>query len=147
MPKLHHGSGQQYKREDGKEPTAETYVLEAVLMEEHRQHQEEYRRIHRSFRLAAALALIVLVVGAIFYHHVEHLAWLDAFYFCTVTLTTVGYGDITPHTDIGKLFTIFYILLGIGILATFANLLIKNAVARRKVKRYTKATRSPDHTS
>jgi voltage-gated potassium channel Kch len=100
---------------------------------------QEYQRIRRSFRYVAALAIGVLLFGAIFYHHVEHLKWLDAFYFCTVTLATVGYGDITPHTDLGKLFTIFYILFGIGILATFANLLVKNAVARRQVKRYTKS--------
>jgi voltage-gated potassium channel Kch len=110
---------------------------------ENEQYRQDYRRIQRSFRYAAALALGVLVIGAVFYHHVEHLKWLDAFYFCTVTLATVGYGDITPHTDLGKLFTIFYILFGIGILATFANLLVKNAVARRQIKQYTKDQSEP----
>jgi hypothetical protein len=103
---------------------------------EHPEH--EYQKIHRNFRLVALAALAILIVGAVFYHHVEGLRWLDAFYFCTITLTTVGYGDITPHTDLGKFFTIFYVIIGIGILATFANLLIKNAVARRQVKQYNK---------
>lgn len=98
----------------------------------------EYNRIRRNFRLVALVALVILAIGAIFYHHVEHLSWLNAFYFCTITLATVGYGDIVPHTDAGKLFTIFYVLVGIGILATFANLLVKNAVARRELKQYNK---------
>lgn len=82
-----------------------------------------------------AAALAVLCVGATFYHHVENLNWLDAFYFCTITLTTVGYGDITPTTDAAKLFTIFYVIIGIGIIATFANLLIKHAMIKRELKR------------
>jgi voltage-gated potassium channel Kch len=105
--------------------------------------KQEYARIRRSFRIVAAFAVAILLIGAVFYHHVEHLSWLNAFYFCTITLATVGYGDITPHTDIGKLFTIFYVLVGIGILATFANLLVKNAVARRQIKQYNKENNKP----
>lgn len=91
--------------------------------------------MQRNFRLTGAAALAALTFGAVFYHIVEKLSWLDSFYFCTITLTTIGYGDIVPHTDLGKLFTIFYVLVGIGIIATFANLLLRNANARRELKR------------
>lgn len=97
------------------------------------QRSRNYKKIQRQFRITALFALAVLVIGAVFYHFVEGLSWLDAFYFCVITLTTVGYGDITPQTDLGKLFTIFYVLIGIGIIATFAQLFLKNAVERRKV--------------
>lgn len=96
--------------------------------------QEQYLKIRHKFRITAGIALSILITGAIFYHEVEKLSWLDAFYFCTITLTTVGYGDITPHTDAGKLFTIFYVLAGIGIIATFANLFLQNAFGRRQLK-------------
>lgn len=97
--------------------------------------EKEFRTIHLQLRGVGLTALSVLCFGAVFYHFVEDLRWLDAFYFCTITLATVGYGDIVPKTDAGKLFTIFYVVIGIGILATFANLLIKQAMARRQLKK------------
>jgi len=63
--------------------------------------------------------LLIIVFGAVFYHSVEGWRWLDAFYFTVITLTTVGYGDLTPQTDAGKLFTMFYVLVGLGILGSF----------------------------
>jgi len=68
------------------------------------------------FRALIFVTLGVLFLGSVFYHQVEGWRWLDSFYFCFITLATVGYGDFTPKTDAGKLFTIFYILIGIGLL-------------------------------
>ena len=45
------------------------------------------------------------------YESIEGWDWDDAIYFCIQTMTTVGYGDIFPQTDEGKLFTIFYIVM------------------------------------
>jgi len=36
-----------------------------------------------------------------------------------VTLTTVGYGDFSPQTTFGKIFTTFYIFAGVGILTAY----------------------------
>lgn len=72
------------------------------------------------FRLGTA-AFITLITGTVFYHIVESLTWVDSFYFSVVTLATVGYGDITPHTDLGKLFTAFYILIGVGIIGAYVS--------------------------
>jgi len=62
------------------------------------------------------IAAAVLLFGMFFYHSEEGWSYLDSFYFSVTTLTTVGYGDLVPITDIGKLFTSFYILTGVGIL-------------------------------
>lgn len=96
--------------------------------------EKEFERNRLILRAIGLLAFFVLSFGSVFYHFVEHLKWLDSFYFSTITLTTVGYGDITPHTDAGKIFTVFYVLIGIGIIGTFANFLIRNAGLRRQAK-------------
>lgn len=64
---------------------------------------------------------IILVIGTFAYHFLEGWSYLDALYFSVVTLTTIGFGDFSPQTDGGKLFTIFYIILGIGMILAFIN--------------------------
>jgi voltage-gated potassium channel Kch len=71
------------------------------------------------YRILLGLTVVVLVTGTVVYHFVEKLSYIDAYYFSVVTLATVGYGDITPHTTFGKIFTTFYILTGVGIITTF----------------------------
>jgi voltage-gated potassium channel len=71
------------------------------------------------YRLLVALALATLATGTIVYHLVEHWSWINSYYFSVVTLSTVGYGDFVPTTPFGKLFTTFYIFVGVGIITTF----------------------------
>ncbi|UCH27397.1 MAG: two pore domain potassium channel family protein [Trueperaceae bacterium] len=78
----------------------------------------------REFRSLAVFVFAVIVFGAVFYWRVENWRFLDALYFSVVTLATVGYGDMTPETDAGKVFTVLYILSGIGVLAAFATALV-----------------------
>lgn len=79
-----------------------------------------------------AIAVGMLLLGTVFYHHQEHFTWVDAYYFSVVTLATVGYGDLTPHTDVGKIFTTFYILGGVGIITTFITYTMKRKAYRRQ---------------
>ena len=65
--------------------------------------------------------MLVLGFGSVVYRYLEGWNWLDSIYFSVITLTTIGYGDIAPKTDAGKLFTIFYILIGLGIILSFIN--------------------------
>jgi voltage-gated potassium channel len=82
------------------------------------------------YRILLGSALFVLTLGTIFYHFVEHFSWLNAYYFSVVSLTTVGYGDLAPHTAAGKIFTTFYVMFGIGIITTF----ITYSMRRREAK-------------
>jgi voltage-gated potassium channel len=70
----------------------------------------------------------LLTVGTIVYSILEHWSLLDSLYFSVVTLATVGYGDLHPTTDLAKIFTIGYILTGIGIVAAFASEVAKHRV-------------------
>ncbi len=106
------------------------------MTEEHKSVQLEFERGKRQVRTIGAVAIVLLGIGTVFYHIVEKLAWLDSVYFCVVTLATVGYGDIVPKTNPGKAFTIFYILAGVGIIATFANLFLKQTALRRDLRHH-----------
>lgn len=71
---------------------------------------------------------ILLLVGTLVYRAVEGWSWLDSLYFTVITLTTVGYGDFSPATPFGKVFTIVYVLLGLGLLASFISILASHSV-------------------
>ncbi len=71
------------------------------------------------FRGLLVLVILLLLSGMLFYHQVEGWSWLDALYFSLITLTTVGYGDFSPQTSAGKIFTMIYIVLGLGVLSSF----------------------------
>lgn len=92
------------------------------------------QKIQTQYQLLTIIALTALGIGTIFYHFVEGWKWLDSLYFSVVTLATVGYGDYVPKTNLGKVFTIFYILTGIGIIATFAHSLLTRVAKRREEK-------------
>ncbi|MBP6880295.1 two pore domain potassium channel family protein [Candidatus Saccharibacteria bacterium] len=86
------------------------------------------------FRILGFISILTLSIGTIFYHIVEDLNWVDSVYFSTITLTTIGYGDITPKTDIGKLFTVFYVIIGISIIGAFINAILRRGATRNDKK-------------
>lgn len=56
--------------------------------------------------------------------HTDIKSLFDAFYWTIVTLATVGYGDITPHTVGGRWVTMILILTSLGVLSFFTSILI-----------------------
>lgn len=75
-------------------------------------------------RLTIIVTLFIMI-SSFFYYHVENLTVIDSIYFSITTITTVGYGDIAPQTDIGKIFTAVYVLLGFGLLLHAISLFFK----------------------
>ena len=61
------------------------------------------------------VAAALVVTGTIFYWRTEDWTIVQSRYFSVVTLTTVGYGDLHPTSAGGQLFTIVYILTGLGV--------------------------------
>ena len=58
----------------------------------------------------------LVLTGTLFYWRFEDWTIIEALYFCVVTLTTVGFGDLSPTTAGTQIFTIVYILTGFGVL-------------------------------
>jgi hypothetical protein len=87
------------------------------------------------FRALFFMVGMTLLGGALFYRHVEGWTALDSLYFSVVTLATVGYGDLAPKTATGKVFTIFYIFLGISLLAGFAQKIASTSVELGRERR------------
>jgi hypothetical protein len=100
----------------------------------------------KEFKGLLFLVLLLLLLGVMFYIQVENWRFIDALYFCVITLTTVGFGDLAPHTDTAKIFTSLYVLVGIGVLLAFINLVAKHSLegynARRDEINRCKADRS-----
>jgi voltage-gated potassium channel len=67
-----------------------------------------------------ALTLTLIAVASAFYMWAEGWGLIDSAYFSVITIATVGYGDFAPRTALGKLFTIFYVLIGLGIFVATA---------------------------
>ncbi|RUT09611.1 ion transporter [Dulcicalothrix desertica PCC 7102] len=85
-------------------------------------------------RILFTLFAIIFVFSGLIYQ-VEHpvnptsfRTFLDAFYFSVVTMTTVGFGDVTPISQPGRLLTVFMILTGIALVPWQIGDLIKRLV-------------------
>ena len=89
-------------------------------------------RSDEAFRMLLALVVSLLVSGTTFFTLVEGWSVLDSFYFSVTTLTTVGFGDPAPATAAGKIFTIVYIFVGLGVIGGFINVLAKHTFARQR---------------
>ncbi len=73
----------------------------------------------KEYRDLLLTTTVVLGFGTVMYRFIEGWGWIDSLYFSVITLTTIGYGDLSPATDAGKLFTILYIIVGLGIILSF----------------------------
>lgn len=73
------------------------------------------------YRSLLGASILILLGGALFYHLVEGWRFVDSLYFAAITLTTIGFGDFVPKTDAGKIFTVVYIGIGVGLILGFIN--------------------------
>ncbi len=83
-------------------------------------------RVFKHPRMKAVILFFIalVILGVFLFSHLEDWSFVDSLYFTVATLTTVGYGDLVPTTDIAKIIATIYmvlvvpmILVGIGIVA------------------------------
>lgn len=80
-----------------------------------------------AMRTLALAVAVVLTIGTFFYWSVEGWSLLDSLYFTVVALSTVGFGDFAPETTFGKVFTILYIFIGVGLIMGFATAIVQRS--------------------
>ena len=69
-------------------------------------------------KIIAAIVLVIAVFTILLYLHGPSYGAFDDFYFVIVTLTTVGYGDVTPQTFSEKIIAIVLLFVGVFVFST-----------------------------
>lgn len=97
------------------------------------QKEIETNKVRYKCFLVFSFLLVLIVVGTIFLTTVEKLDLVDAFYCVCSTITTLGYGDKSFSTKIGRVFAIFWIFMSTICLAQFFFYVAElNAESRQK---------------
>mmetsp|Transcript_28266 Transcript_28266/g.68783 ORF Transcript_28266/g.68783 Transcript_28266/m.68783 type:complete len:1112 (-) Transcript_28266:645-3980(-) len=82
-----------------------------IGLEEKYSSVKNAKYVFLTLREALINSMVIIAFGCMGFYFIEGFSFVDSWYFTTVLLTTVGYGDIVPHTKGGKLFATVYILV------------------------------------
>lgn len=107
-------------------------------------------RVERALALQLSILIALVLSCTVFVHLVEGWSWIDAAYFSVASVTTVGYGDLSPQHDATKVFLIFYLPMGIAVgfttLTTMGAWLIDSQRRRLERRRDARSAKDDDGT-
>jgi len=78
----------------------------------------------KPFRIPIILTILITLFGTLGYIWIDHFSLMDALYQTGITFTTVGFGEIAPISQIGRLFTIFLIIAGFAVFSYAVGILV-----------------------
>ncbi len=78
----------------------------------------------KPFRLPLILTVIIMLIGTIGYVVIDGFPIFDAIYQTAITFTTVGFGEVHPLSDAGKVFTINLIIAGFAVFSSAVGILV-----------------------
>src|SRR5215211_5573235 len=67
-------------------------------------------------RIVLMTVLMAIFVGTVTFHLVEGWSILDSLYVTVQTVTTVGFGDLSPQTRFGRAFATVFMMVGVGVM-------------------------------
>ena len=82
-------------------------------------------KIFYKLLLPVGMLLLTILMGTAGYMVIEHFDFLSALYMTVTTVSTVGYGEVKPLTETGRIFTIILILVNLGLFTYFITLLTR----------------------
>ncbi len=85
-------------------------------------------RVVLRIRYALIALLVAILIGTIGFTFIERWTIGESLYVTVQTLTTVGYGDIPPHSPLGRAFAVFIMLLGAGGVALAVSTIVQSVV-------------------
>lgn len=92
------------------------FRLPNIQKNQQRRFQKIVQTIRR-LRMAVLLMVTALTTGTLGYVLIEGYSWFDAYYMSVITLASVGFAEIHPLSQEGRLFTTFLILFNVGLFA------------------------------
>ena len=82
-------------------------------------------------RALIVIAAVQITAGSFVFWWIEDWSLVESLYFCVVSSTTVGYGDFTPTTDAGRIITIIYLVMSVGLVVALLSRIAMGRVERR----------------
>jgi len=77
------------------------------------------------FKLPLILTVLMMMFGTLGYIIIDDFPLMDAIYQTGITFTTVGYGEIKPISQAGRIFTITLIIMGFGVFSFAVGILVE----------------------
>lgn len=95
---------------------------------------EEMQEARNGDRAKVCSILVIgwLLLGTFVFKNTESWTFVEGFYFCMVTLTTIGFGDYVPSSYMGENFHFIYCIIGLGLVATFLSSISALLSVRRR---------------
>jgi len=78
----------------------------------------------KAFRLPLILTVFIMLIGSLGYIMIDDMSVMDAIYQTGITFTTVGFGEIAPISQAGRIFTITLIITGFAVFTLAVGILI-----------------------
>ncbi|WP_338084772.1 potassium channel family protein [Lactococcus paracarnosus] len=75
---------------------------------------------------------IYLIASAYIFREIEHVSILNSIYWVVTTITTVGYGDITPTHDVTKILAMFLMVIGVAVMGYVNGVIISVVMGQYK---------------
>lgn len=99
------------------------------------------RKKRSSLLFGAVLILAHFIVGVLCMMYFEEWYLHDAVYFCMVTLTTVGYGDLSPTNTYSKIFVVYYVLVSMTLISSYLTELVSHVIDHNSASLFRRLSR------